>query len=81
MWVALAIVFCTVLYLIDKNQKWRACLGIAKWCMKALVGVAVVIALNIYIPDAMGRWVIIGLIVGVTILFEWLKKQPDKTHE
>ena len=36
--LAVAIVLCTVLYLVDKNHQWPKFIAIAKWLGKALIG-------------------------------------------
>lgn len=70
MWIALAIVLAMVLYLIDKNQKWGAFLGPAKWLGKFAVGVLLWAMLDRYVRDDFTRWIIIGLLVFAAVIWE-----------
>lgn len=73
MWEAAAIVVATVLYLIDKNQKWGAFWRVSVWLAKAALGLVIWSALYYYVPSTEFRVAIIVGLVVVVLACDYLK--------
>jgi hypothetical protein len=77
--LAAAVLISTVLYLVDKNQKWSVCWKVVRWLGFTVMGVIVWGVLDHYVADVGLRWMIIGTFIFFGWLFEHLRHNKPET--
>jgi peptidoglycan/LPS O-acetylase OafA/YrhL len=69
-WLAAAIVICTVLYLIDKNQKWGTFFLLMLGCIGILAAWGLVYAIDYYTHSGVLRTAAFLLVCAVCLVLE-----------